>query len=115
MVCRGRGMVEELHTTGVTLGVVDDLGRRAQRFMLEEGDLEGDLMVMYTDGLTEARDPGGTFYGEDRLARVIGDAATTAAQDLVDGIVADLREFTGGPLGDDLGLVVFGPANERST
>lgn len=106
MVRRTGGMVEGLPATGITLGVVDDLGGRAQRLMLEEGD----LMVMYTDGLTEARDAGGTFYGEERLADVIREAKAETAQELVDLLVADLREFTGGRLGDDLGLVVFGPA-----
>lgn len=106
IIRRTGGMVEELTATGITLGVVDDLGGRAQRIVLEEGD----LMVMYTDGLTEARDSGGMFYGEQRLADVIRDSNAQTAQELVDLLVEDLRDFTGGQLGDDLGLVVFGPA-----
>lgn len=105
LVRRASGTVEELPSTGITLGVVDDLGGRAQRLTLEEGD----LMVMYTDGLTEARDPDRKFYGENRLAAVIRDSADTTAQGLLDTLTSDLRDFTGGQLLDDLGLVVFGP------
>jgi len=67
MVRRASGIVEELPATGITLGVVDDLGGKAQRLTLEKGD----LMVMHTDGLTEVRDSAGTFYGEERPAGVI--------------------------------------------
>lgn len=105
LVRRSDGRVEELPTSGLTLGVMDDLGGRAQRVALDEGD----LMVMYTDGLTEARNDDGDFYGEERLAAIVGAGSAPGAHDLLEQLVADLRSFTGGPLGDDLGLVVFGP------
>lgn len=108
LVRRASGMVEELPATGITLGVVEDLGGKAQRLTLGEGD----LMVMYTDGLTEARDSDRAFYGEDRLAGVIRDSAATTAGGLLDALISDLRDFAGGLLHDDLGLVVFGPSQD---
>jgi PAS domain S-box-containing protein len=105
VVRRSDGNVEELSATGITLGVVEALGGKTQRLVLDDGD----LMVMYTDGLTEARDAAGSFYGEHRLMNLIRSAGTVTASELVDTLVADLRGFTGGSLGDDLGLVVFGP------
>ena len=105
LIRRSDGRIEELPTSGITLGVVDDLGGRSRRLVLDGGD----LMVMYTDGLTEARGPDGSFYGEERLAAVIRDSGAAGAADLLDVLVADLRVFAAGQLGDDLGLVVFGP------
>lgn len=105
LIRRADGGVEELPTSGLTLGVMDEVGGRAQRVALDEGD----LMVMYTDGLTEARNDDGDFYGEERLAAVVGASSSSGAHELAQELVADLRSFTGGRLGDDLGLVVFGP------
>jgi len=105
LVRRSDGRVEELPTSGLTLGVMDEVGGRGQRVALDEGD----LMVMYTDGLTEARNDSGDFYGEERLAAVVGATSASGAHGLLEELVADLRSFTGGRLGDDLGLVVFGP------
>lgn len=67
----------------------------------------GDVFVLYTDGVTEARDDGGEFYGVERLRAVIG-----AAPDDVEGIgktiLADVKQFGGErPQGDDLTLVCF--------
>ena len=111
LVRRADGRIEELPTSGVTLGVMDEIGGRAQRINLEEGD----LVVMYTDGLTEARNEQGAFYGEGRLTAAVRDSDSTDAAELVEALVGDLREFTGGRLADDLGLVVFGPESRGAT
>ncbi len=65
----------------------------------------GDSLVIYTDGITEARDPKGDFYGIDRLRAVVqagpGDAAP-----LGEAILSDVRRFSAGrPQSDDLTLV----------
>lgn len=62
----------------------------------------GDRLVLYTDGVTEARSPDGEFYPlADRLA------AWTDAQpeQLVKALVRDVLDFTGGRLGDDAALL----------
>ena len=105
LVRRPDGKVVEVRAPGITLGVVDDVGGKQQKLVLEDGH----LMVMYTDGLIEARDATGSFYGEARLMEAVSRAPAGSAQDLVDAIVSDLRSFTGGSLGDDLALIVFGP------
>ncbi|QOV47421.1 serine/threonine-protein phosphatase [Streptomyces chromofuscus] len=64
---------------------------------------EGDRLVLYTDGVTEARDPDGRFYP---LAERVAVRADHEPGPLVDAITADLRQHTGGRLGDDLALVV---------
>lgn len=64
---------------------------------------DGDRLVLYTDGVTEARDPGGRFYP---LAERVALRADLRPGPLVDAITADLREHAGGRLVDDMALVV---------
>ncbi len=59
MLLRADGWVEELEIHGTLLGMLSEIS-------LEERDVElapGDLLVGYTDGVTEARDPSGDFFG----------------------------------------------------
>ncbi|MFD7438245.1 PP2C family protein-serine/threonine phosphatase [Streptomyces sp. NPDC059861] len=64
---------------------------------------DGDRLVLYTDGVTEARDPGGRFYP---LAERVAMRANHQPGPLVDAITADLRDHAGGRLVDDMALVV---------
>jgi sigma-B regulation protein RsbU (phosphoserine phosphatase) len=51
----------------------------------------GDLLLAITDGVSEARSPSGTLYGEDRLARLLEEPAATAdalLSRIVDGVRA---------------------------
>ncbi len=65
----------------------------------------GDLLVLCSDGLTEARDTAGHFYplGE-RLAAMPHSASPGP---LADRVVADLRAYTGGELSDDVALLIL--------
>ncbi|MGW5202264.1 PP2C family protein-serine/threonine phosphatase [Streptomyces spiralis] len=64
----------------------------------------GDRLVLYTDGVTEARDRRGSFYP-------LGERVTAWADQHPDALVrrigADLRAHTGGPLADDMALIVL--------
>jgi sigma-B regulation protein RsbU (phosphoserine phosphatase) len=67
----------------------------------------GDMLVYYTDGLTEAENAAGAYYGEQRLAEAVLHAAGQSAQHVLDDIVEDAEAFTAGvPLFDDLTIVV---------
>lgn len=66
---------------------------------------KGDRIVLFTDGLTEARDADRELYGLDRLADSVARAGGSAEQ-AASGIVADVRAFAGqGGMTDDLTLV----------
>jgi phosphoserine phosphatase RsbU/P len=68
----------------------------------------GDLVIMYTDGVTEAFDAGYVAFGEDRLVRVAQECRTLPAGVIRDRIIAAIREFTGtAPQSDDITLVVI--------
>ncbi|MHC5006831.1 MAG: SpoIIE family protein phosphatase [Planctomycetota bacterium] len=56
----------------------------------------GDLLVMYTDGVTEAMSPAEDLYTEKRLSRLIGDQALATVEDAVGVIVADVDVHAAG-------------------
>jgi phosphoserine phosphatase len=67
----------------------------------------GDLLILYTDGFTEAADPANDLYGDDRLA-----AAALASDgepgQVLKAMIADVDRFAAGrPLADDLTMVVI--------
>lgn len=66
----------------------------------------GEKLVVYTDGLTEARDNARGFYGEERVVEVIADAACADAQAVVKVLLDDLDAFTTGRARDDVTLIV---------
>jgi sigma-B regulation protein RsbU (phosphoserine phosphatase) len=67
----------------------------------------GDALVVHTDGVTEAREPSGQFYGEDRYRATLAAAAGRAAGEIVDAVVADVEAFrNGAEASDDLTLLV---------
>ena len=55
----------------------------------------GDVLVMYSDGVTEATDPAGEEFGEDRLLKV-DRRSGKEAQGIVDAVHGAVREFTAG-------------------
>ena len=102
---RGRPGVEEVGDAivGLPLGVID---RPYETMMVP---LEpGDVMLLYTDGVTEARNPGGDQYGLDRLRAVMADGPKEV-EALGNAVLADVRRFAAGrPQNDDLTVVCFG-------
>ncbi len=67
----------------------------------------GDLIITYTDGVTEASNAEGKEYSERKFMRSIVKHSNRAGQELRDGLLSDLREFTGStPLKDDVTLAV---------
>ena len=93
---------EALDSTGLLLGIIPDA--RFDETVLSIA--RGDTAVLYTDGVTECRDSSGTFYGEERLRRLVADTAASDAQEIVRTVVSDLRAHTQGRLDDDVTLLV---------
>ena len=67
----------------------------------------GDLIVYYTDGLTDAENPDGENFGEERLAAAVIEAGGQSAEGVLNHIVAAVEKFAQGvPPFDDLTLMV---------
>jgi len=113
LVLRGQnGQLEQLRRGGMALGVQEGNHIQGWKTRLEPGD----LLVMYTDGVTEAFSPQEEVFGELRLYQTIESAAARenqdegglAAGDLLEKIDLAVQEFIGsGLLSDDLTLLVL--------
>ena len=69
---------------------------------------EGDLLVLYTDGVVESTNADGVEFGEARLARTIGHCATRPARGIIDALVGATRQHTRrGHYEDDFTVVVI--------
>ena len=102
---RGKAGVEEVGDAiaGLPLGVMD------KPYEQMELPLEpGDVLVMYTDGVTEARSPTGDQYGLECLRAVVA-GGPPDVEALGKAVLADVRRFAAGrPANDDLTIVCFG-------
>jgi sigma-B regulation protein RsbU (phosphoserine phosphatase) len=91
-----------LHPTGPAIGLMEGFGVRAQQVQLNPGD----VLVLYTDGVTEAMNAAGDQWGLDRLSTAIRANHELPSEQVIQKILAALTEFTGGsPLADDVTLV----------
>jgi len=88
----------------IALGVVPEIKIAPGELALQYGD----LIVMYTDGVTEAFNPWDEEFGEARLADFIRSHRDAPVQEIIDDIIAELRTFFGNaPQSDDITLVVI--------
>jgi sigma-B regulation protein RsbU (phosphoserine phosphatase) len=83
------------------------LGVTENAYMEDHVQLErGDMILIYTDGVPEAQDPSGKFYGKDRLLQFAKNSRHEIPEDLVHELLADLKDFSGNASdGDDLALI----------
>lgn len=97
------GMAELMPIGGRAIGWFKDNPLEAEMVELQPGD----ILVYYTDGLTEAEDAAGNDYGVERLRQAVLQMAGQPASVIRDYIVDDVDSFCGDvPLFDDLTLVV---------
>ncbi len=103
LVVRADGSVEEISCPGRALGVFPDaeLGDTHTRLM------PGETMVFYTDGVTEARSPDGSFFGEERLRQFVGAHAHEHAALLAAELKNVVLNFQEGYARDDLAVLVL--------
>jgi len=102
MVLRRGGEVETLPSTGMILGAVEEPEVATWSGRLSEGE----AMVLYTDGVTEARGPGGELFGEERLRELVGGCAGAAAEEVARRIEQAVLDFQRGEVRDDVAVLV---------
>jgi serine phosphatase RsbU (regulator of sigma subunit) len=96
------GSTRPLEAHGLVLGI--DGG---QEYAESEADLPpGSSLVLYTDGVVEARRDG-ELYGDDRLDALLAQRRELPALALATAVAEDAREFADGDLSDDLAVVVI--------
>jgi serine phosphatase RsbU (regulator of sigma subunit)/anti-sigma regulatory factor (Ser/Thr protein kinase)/HPt (histidine-containing phosphotransfer) domain-containing protein len=80
-----------LPSEGTLVGVLPGLAYRSTELILAPGD----LLVAFTDGVTEARNQEGTLFGEARLRALLAGAREGTPSEAVEAILAGVREFAG--------------------
>lgn len=104
LLVNGAGAREWLDTTGMPVGLVE-----GAEFGLAERRLSpGDKVVIYTDGVTEAQNPAGKFFGRGRLVEAVGAHAAGSCGEIHAGVEHAVEAFTeDAPQSDDITVLVI--------
>ncbi len=98
------GSARELEPTGMPVGMLDEARYEAEETLLHVGD----KLVIYTDGLSEAQNEDGQYFGSARIRRVVSRNAALGCREIHAALRDAAEEFTGGAvLTDDITLVVI--------
>ena len=91
IVRRFDGRLVTLEHSGMALGLRESKGFKSDSIQLEPGD----IVIFYTNGLTEAVNNRFQSFSEKRLKSCLQQRKWSSAQEAVDGLTAELRAFTG--------------------
>ncbi len=104
LLLRADGTTEELSEGGVALGVLEDTTYEERPLAVGHGD----VVVLYTDGVSEAENESGDQFGPERIESIVRAHPEHGARELTQDIVAAVLDWAGDRgLGDDLTLLVM--------
>lgn len=100
----GETVCRELDAEGIIFGVTKEIVFEEKSIILHPGD----LVLLYTDGITEAQNPKGEFFGTERLAHLFATQGSHTPQEIINRIVKNLQTFCeGSSFEDDVSMVVL--------
>ncbi|HEY0384610.1 MAG TPA: SpoIIE family protein phosphatase [Pyrinomonadaceae bacterium] len=103
VIVHAAGTIENLSSGGLPLGIMPNSPYREGRTQL----MPGDVLVIYSDGVSEAVNPQGEEFGAQRLQGVVGLNIERSAAGIRDRIESALTKFAQGtPAADDITLVI---------
>lgn len=98
----GKASVNWLNPTAAAIGLVEEYKVRSEQVTLQQYD----MLLLYTDGVTELNSPNQEEFGKERLAGLVAQNAGGSAPDLLSAIRKELDAFSGGkPPTDDLTII----------
>lgn len=104
LLVRSNGSEMWLEGGGTVVGLISEAEYTSRSVLL----LPGDVLVLYTDGLTEAENPAGKEFSRRRLLSCVQQDRMRSAEEILTGLHGSVAEFVGaGQLSDDLTLVVL--------
>jgi sigma-B regulation protein RsbU (phosphoserine phosphatase) len=109
MLVRANGQLESLVPSGPPLGVVPDAEYPQHITTFDVFD----TLVVFSDGLTEARSADGTLFGEEAVAEGVQAGWELEPDELSTALVRRAEAHAGGRLSDDLTVIVIRYAGER--
>jgi serine phosphatase RsbU (regulator of sigma subunit) len=103
IIVRASGEIEMLEGGGPVLGILPIARYSEQSARLGKGD----LLVVYSDGITEANDTAEEEFGEERLTDVLKQHRAGTAESIVNAVTEAVSRFSAGaPQADDITLIV---------
>ena len=102
LLFRADGGLERLGSTSTVIGLFPDWKCETRFVTLQPGD----LLVIFTDGVTEANDAADEEFGEARLIETIRAHRNSPPAELIEAIQNEVKSFSGGEQSDDLTLVI---------
>ena len=110
-VLRSGGAVERLTTRSPLLGALPEAQFKPAHAALDVGD----VLLLYTDGVTEARGPDGLF-GDERIAELLARNSRVNIRSLADNVLKEVEDYASGALSDDAAIMALERAGgQRST
>ena len=103
LVSAQSGDAELLDVQSGVVGAFHDMEYKNGTIRLHEGD----ILLLYTDGTTEARSPGGAFFGETGLRDMIMNEVPRGFDGLLNRFLSTLDRYTGRRLDDDVAMVAL--------
>jgi serine phosphatase RsbU (regulator of sigma subunit)/predicted enzyme related to lactoylglutathione lyase len=102
ILLRRNGIVERLHSTTTVLGLFEEWYSPTVECQLATGD----ILALYTDGVTEAFNEVEEEFGEDRLIGALQRHSTLPPHALLTAVIDEIREFSPHEQHDDITLIV---------
>jgi sigma-B regulation protein RsbU (phosphoserine phosphatase) len=97
------GSFEALESRGMPVGMFENAPYDESEIHVADGD----ILVIYTDGVTEAENKKEEAFGEERLRNIIRAEAGSDSRTLRDRILSEITDFSGSRLGDDVTIIVI--------
>lgn len=104
IVIKANGEIEKLDTAGLALSIVERETYEHDKFVFETGD----VLIIYSDGITEAMNADHQEFDEERLLSIVHENASHSAEDIVMAVTASVQAFVGqADQNDDMTIVII--------
>ncbi|MBU8922829.1 MAG: SpoIIE family protein phosphatase [Bacteroidales bacterium] len=108
-VIRKDGSIESLLNTQLVVGIDPEFPYRQTTIEFNRGD----VFCVFSDGIIEARNVEGDMFGRERVADILRKSVGTPPGEMINRLMADLRDFAGGtPLNDEISIVLVSAREE---
>ena len=100
--------IEELDQGGVMLGIMEEIDLPKATLSIDKGD----ILMLFSDGVTEATNPSGELFSEERFERWLLDHNQLSAEEMKDALLETLRDYANGsPQSDDITFIIVKRTN----
>lgn len=100
--------IEELDQGGVMLGIMEEIDLPKATLSIDKGD----ILMLFSDGVTEATNPSGELFSEERFEQWLLDHNQLSAEEMKDALLKTLRDYAdGSPQSDDITFIILKRTN----